>query len=115
MAAQSILSQNEDVLINATLMVYVLPGTGPKTWGNTFFLPNKEVADDIFAYLNGNISWDRSFEKYALSEESVFLYRNGNIKEFVEKRQCMLQTQELKFIESVVLNHGVSVNSPTVD
>ena len=105
MAAQSILNQNEDELTNASLMVYVLPGTGPKSWGNTFFLPQKKLADDIFAYLNGNTPWTQSYENYALSEETVSLYRNGKIKEFIEKRKCLLQAQELKFIESVVLNH----------
>ena len=110
MAAQSILSQNEAELTNASLMVYVLPGTGPKSWGNTFFLPQKKLADDIFAYLNGNTPWSQSYEKYALSEESVSLYRNGKIKEFVEKRKCLLQAQEFQFIQSVVLNHGVSIN-----
>lgn len=115
MAAQSILNQNDEVLANASLMVYVLPGTGPKTWGNTFFLPNKELADDIFSYLNGTTLWTQSYEKYALSEELVLLYRNGKIKEFVEKRQCLLQVRELKFIESVVFNHRISINHTTTD
>ena len=77
MAAQSILNQNEDELTNASLMVYVLPGTGPKSWGNTFFLPQKKLADDIFAYaqakaVNEGKKWDgfkvvegRSSRKYA--------------------------------------------------
>ena len=110
MAAQSILNQNEVELTNASLMVYVLPGTGPKSWGNTFFLPQKKLADDIFTYLNGNTPWTQSYENYALSEETLSLYRNGKIKEFIEKRKCLLQAQESKFIESVVLNHGVSIN-----
>ncbi|MGN1256039.1 MAG: hypothetical protein ACI4UA_02625, partial [Bacteroidaceae bacterium] len=115
MAAQSILNQNEEVPVNATLMVYVLPCTGPKTWGNTFFLSNKTTSEEIFAYLNGDASWDPSYEKYALSEECVSFYRNGQIKEFVEERQCLLQAQEIKFIESVVLNRGVSNNPTTAD
>ena len=113
MAAQSILSQKDEEMTNAYLMVYVLPGTGPKSWGNTFFLSKKELADEIFAFLKGNTPWCQSYEKYALSEEIVSLYRNGKTKEFVEKRKCLLQAQEKSFINSVVLNHGVSINLHT--
>ena len=115
MAAQSILNQNEDVPSNAVLVVYVLPGTGQKTWGNTFFLPNKDDADDLYAYLNGNTSWNGIYEKYALSEELLSLYRKGRINEFVEKRQVLLLSRETTFIESIVLNNENALHPSTAD
>ena len=115
MAAQSILNQNEDVPSNAVLVVYVLPGTGQKTWGNTFFLPNKDDADDLYAYLNGNTSWNGIYEKYAISEELLSLYRKGRINEFVEKRQVLLLSRETTFIESIVLNNENALHPSTAD
>jgi hypothetical protein len=104
MAALSILKEYKVVPSNATLIVYVLPDTGVKTWGNTFFLSNKNEGDILYAYLKGDAPWMDCYAGYALSEELLSLYREGKIPEFVERRQLLLQTMESHFIQTVVLS-----------
>jgi hypothetical protein len=104
MAAMYILHQYEVVPSNASLTVYVLPGTGEKKWGNTFFLLNKEESDELYAYLAGDYPWDDRFARYALSEDLLSLYRKGDYAEFIVKRQRLLRTLESHFIEALGLS-----------
>jgi hypothetical protein len=103
LAALSILRQYEKVPLNSVLTVYVLPNTGEKTWGNTFFLSGKNVAEELYAYLTGDSPWNEDYERFALSEDLLALFRRQEVSEFIKKRQTLLQRIESQFIKDVVL------------
>jgi hypothetical protein len=103
LAALSILRQYEKVPLNSVLTVYVLPNTGEKTWGNTFFLSGKNVAEELYAYLTGDSPWNEDYERFALSEDLLALFRRQEVSGFIEKRQSLLQRIESQFIRDVVL------------
>ncbi len=102
MAAISVLNQQISPESTAIFMVWVLPDTGPKTWGNTFFLTNKKDIESIEYFLNSDDAWDDKFSKYALSENIVISYRRGQIDKFLSERKALMLQQESSMLRNLL-------------
>lgn len=111
MAAISILKEEGNKNNNSFLVVYVLPNTGEKKWGNTFFLASKSESEDIISYLNSSQIWDNKYSKYALSEYLVHIYREGKIDLFIEQRQKLMLQFEKEYIQSILSQQNIEVTN----
>lgn len=105
MAATSIINQHISHCAKVTLEVYVLSDTGSKTWGNTFFLTDKDEIELIENFLNSNEAWDDKYSRYALSENIVRLYREGEVEKFLVERKSLMLRQESELLKKLLGNN----------
>lgn len=103
MAAVMILKGGGNLELGSYLDLFVLPETGEKTWGNTFFLSRSGESDKLLSYLNGTDPWDEQYGKYALSEELLALYRSQEMDRFVALRTSMMLGFESDYLRSIGL------------